>query len=99
MESYWSTWYISAAVVGVMVLFGLLMATLIVLAIMGRLSVPGQGIHLVLFAVITGIVGANGKGVERPVKSLRVEADDSALTRKYRDFLVEWDKPRLRLPE
>lgn len=70
---------------------------LVWLSVSRRMTRGALFMHLMVFGVVTAPIGFAGKLFERPIKSLRVEADDPSIAAKYQGFLAQWGKPQLKL--
>ncbi len=77
------------------VLFVLLMG----LAVMRGGSLGQAALCLFVFGIVTLPVGLIGKGYERKIKTLRVEAGDAQIMEKFQEYLKQWDQPRYRLSD
>ncbi len=77
------------------VLFVLLMG----LAVMRGGSLGQAALCLFVFGIVTLPVGLIGKGYERKIKTLRVEAGDAQIMEKFQEYLKQWDEPRYRLSD
>ena len=64
-----------------------------------RMSLTTACAHFFVFGVGTIPFGLITKSFEKPIKRLHVEADNSRIAEKYEEFLVQWQEPRLKLPD
>lgn len=64
-----------------------------------RISIFTGAAHLFVFGIVTLPLGLWSRMAERTIKTLQVESDDPEIEKKYREFLVKWEQPRIKLPE
>jgi len=77
------------------VLFVLLMG----LAVMRGGSLGQAALCLFVFGIVTLPVGLIGKGYEKKIKTLRVEAGDQQIEEKFQQYLKQWNEPRFGLSD
>lgn len=64
-----------------------------------RISIFTGAAHLFVFGIVTLPLGLWSRMAERTIKTLQVESDNPEIEKKYREFLVKWEQPRIKLPE
>lgn len=81
------------------VIYAAMIATVVCFVVAGWIELLTAAAHLMVVGVATLPVGLYGKHFEKRIKDLRVVAEDPQIAEKYRDFLVQWGQPRLKLPD
>ncbi|MBA7600013.1 MAG: hypothetical protein E3J41_00595 [Candidatus Cloacimonadota bacterium] len=83
--------YIALFVILILALFGFVFLL--------RISIFTGAAHLFVFGIVTLPLGLWSRMAERTIKTLQVESDNPEIEKKYREFLVKWEQPRIKLPE
>jgi len=79
--------------------FGIMIVMLAYFVVARGMFIITATTHLFIFGIVTLPVALIGKSFEKKIKSLPVETDDPEIADKYQKFLVQWNEPRLKLPD
>jgi len=89
-----------------MILAIVYMAMFAILIVIGFIMMVGRNIHplvffahIFLFGLVTLPMGLIGKTFENRIKSLKIESTAPYVEEKFRDYLIQWDQPRLKLSD
>ncbi|TES90492.1 MAG: hypothetical protein E3J87_09905 [Candidatus Cloacimonadota bacterium] len=80
-------------------MFVILFLTIAFFVFSRKILILTGGGHLFVFGIVTLPLGLWGRTAERLIKTLKVESEDPVIEKKYKQFLMQWEQPRLKLPD